>query len=107
VDVAGSASANYFLCVYQDYGGSYLDCLHALDRNVTSSYYPGKCLSATGCYTFFPRQGSSMPTWMNSGTAAFIRIYTGIVCYRTLVERYFPAIPSAIPAATGSLKSSC
>jgi len=29
--------------------------------------------------------------------------HTGIVCYRTLVERYFPAIPSAIPAATGSL----
>jgi hypothetical protein len=71
VDVTGSASANYFLCVYQDYGGSYLDCLHALDRNVTSSYYPGTCLSVTGCYTFFPRQGSSMPTWMNSGTAAY------------------------------------
>jgi carboxypeptidase family protein len=71
VDVPGSASANYFLCVYQDYGGSYLDCLHALDRNVTSSYFPGKCLSVTGCYTFFPRQGSSMPTWMNSGTAAY------------------------------------
>jgi Carboxypeptidase regulatory-like domain len=71
VDVTGSASANYFLCVYQDYGGSYLDCLHALDRNVTSSYYPGKCLTATGCYTFFPQQGSSMPTWMNSGTAAY------------------------------------
>ncbi len=71
VDVTGSASANYFLCVYQDYGGSYLDCLHALDRNVTSSYYPGQCLTVTGCYTFFPRQGSSMPTWMNSGTAAY------------------------------------
>jgi hypothetical protein len=71
VDVAGSASANYFLCVYQDYGGSYLDCLHALDRNVTSSYFPGQCLSASGCYTFFPTQGSSMPTWMNSGTAAY------------------------------------
>jgi hypothetical protein len=42
-----------------------------LDRNVTSSYYPGKCLSVGGCYTFFPQQGSSMPTWMNSGTAAY------------------------------------
>jgi hypothetical protein len=71
VDVTGSASANYFLCVYQDYGGSYLDCLHALDRNVTSSYFPGKCVSVTGCYTFFPRQGSSMPTWMNVGTGAY------------------------------------
>jgi hypothetical protein len=66
-----SASANYFLCVYQDYGGSYLDCLHALDRNATSSYFPGQCISITGCYTFFPRQGSSMPTWMNVGTGAF------------------------------------
>ena len=71
VDVTGSASANYFLCVYQDYGGSYLDCLHALDRNVTSSYYPGKCVSITGCYTFFPRQGSSIRTWMNVGTGAY------------------------------------
>lgn len=71
VDVPGSASANYFMCVYQDYGGSYLDCLHALDRNVTSSYNPGQCLTVTGCYTFFPLQGSSLPTWMNSGTAAY------------------------------------
>ena len=60
----GSASANYFQCVYGDYNGSYLDCLHALDRNTTSSYIPGECLTVTGCYTFFPIQGSSMPTWM-------------------------------------------
>lgn len=71
VDVPGSASANYFMCVYNDYGGSYLDCLHAVDRNVTSSYYPGKCITVTGCYTFFPLQGSSLPTWMNVGTAAY------------------------------------
>jgi len=71
VDFPGSASANYFNCVYGDYNGSYLDCLHALDRNVTSSYIPGQCLSVTGCYTFFPTQGSSMPTWMNAGFAQF------------------------------------
>ena len=70
-DFPGSASANYFACVYGDYNGSFLDCLHALDRNTTSSYAPGKCLSATGCYTFFPLQGSSMPTWMNAGVAQF------------------------------------
>jgi hypothetical protein len=70
-DFPGSASANYFNCVYGDYNGSYLDCLHALDRNTTSSYVNGKCLSAKGCYTFFPLQGSSMPTWMNAGTAAY------------------------------------
>jgi hypothetical protein len=67
----GSASANYFNCVYNDYNGSYLDCLHALDRNTTSSYVDGQCLSVSGCYTFFPLQGSSMPTWMNAGRAQF------------------------------------
>ncbi len=71
VDFPGSASANYFNCVYGDYNGSYLDCLHALDRNVTSSYVPGQCITVTGCYTFFPIQGSSMPTWMNAGKAQY------------------------------------
>jgi Carboxypeptidase regulatory-like domain len=71
VGFPGSASANYFQCVYGDYNGSYLDCLHALDRNTTSSYFAGECLTVTGCYTFFPIQGSSMPTWMNAGQAAF------------------------------------
>jgi hypothetical protein len=70
-DFPGSASANYFNCVYGDYNSSYLDCLHALDRNTTSSYVDGKCLSIYGCYTFFPLQGSSMPTWMNAGRAQF------------------------------------
>ncbi len=70
-DFPGSASANYFNCVYGDYNGSYLDCLHALDRNTTSSYVNGQCLSAFGCYTFFPLQGSSMPTWINAGRAQF------------------------------------
>jgi Carboxypeptidase regulatory-like domain len=71
-DVPGNASASYFTCVYNDYGGSYLDCLHATDRN-TTSYPGGGCaqISSHGCYTFFPLQGSSMPTWMNAGTAAF------------------------------------
>ena len=71
ISFPGSASANYFWCVYGDYNGSYLDCLHALDRNTTSSYLPGQCLTVTGCYTFFTIQGSSMPTWMNAGEAAF------------------------------------
>jgi hypothetical protein len=70
-DFPGSASANYFACVYHDYNGSFLDCLHAVDRNTTSSYVNGKCLSVYGCYTFFPIQGSSMPTWMNAGKSAF------------------------------------
>jgi len=77
LDFPGSASSNYFNCVYADYGGSYLDCLHALDRNTASTWSntanPVGCdqISAHGCYTFFPLQGSSMPTWMNAGTAAY------------------------------------
>jgi len=77
LDFPGSASANYFSCVYGDYGGSYLDCLHALDRNPAASWLntpnTTSCaqISTHGCYTFFPLQGSSMPTWMNAGTAAY------------------------------------
>jgi hypothetical protein len=71
VSFPGSASANYFQCVYGDYNGSYLDCLHALDRNQTDSYIPGQCITITGCYTFFNIQGSSNPMWMNAGVASF------------------------------------
>jgi Carboxypeptidase regulatory-like domain len=77
LDFPGSASANYFSCVYNDYGGSYLDCLHAVDRNPSTAWAgtpnPVGCaqISTHGCYTFFPLQGSSMPTWMNAGTSAF------------------------------------
>src|SRR5215831_5401084 len=77
LDFPGSTSANYLSCVYNDYGGSYLDCLHAVDRNPSTAWAgtpnPVGCaqISAYGCYTFFPLQGSSMPTWMNAGTAAF------------------------------------
>lgn len=71
VDIPASASANYLMCVYNDYGGSYLDCLHAVDRNQSSGYVNGKCLSVYGCYTFFPIQGSSMPTWMSVGRAVY------------------------------------
>jgi hypothetical protein len=77
LDFPGSASANYFSCVYGDYGGSYLDCLHAVDRNPSTTWTgtanPVGCaqISTYGCYTFFPLQGSSMPTWMNAGTAAY------------------------------------
>lgn len=71
ISFSGSASANYFQCVYGDYNGSYLDCLHALDRNTTSSYISDQCITVSGCYTFFNIQGSSMPTWMNAGWAEY------------------------------------
>jgi len=68
----GSASANYYYGIYGIYGGSYLDILHALDRIPSAFNTPaGTCASRTGCYTFFARQGSSLPTWMNAGTAEF------------------------------------
>ncbi len=64
----GSASANYYYGIYGVYGGSYLDMLHAMDRIPQAN---GQCISVSGCYTFFARQGSSMPTWMNAGNAVF------------------------------------
>ncbi len=66
----GSASANYFYSVYGVFGSSFLDSLHAADR-ISGQYLPGRCLSATGCYTFFAQQGSTMPMWMNAGEADF------------------------------------
>jgi hypothetical protein len=66
----GSASANYFYSVYGVFGSSFLDILHAADR-ISGEYLPGKCLSVTGCYTFFAQQGSTMPLWMNAGEADF------------------------------------
>jgi hypothetical protein len=66
----GSASANYFYSVYGVFGSSFLDSLHAADR-ISGEYIPGKCLSVTGCYTFFAQQGSTMPMWMNAGEADF------------------------------------
>ena len=70
-DFKGSASANYFNCVYGDYNGSYLDTLHTVDR-LPGFYGTGDaCATRTGCFTFFARQGSGDPTWMNAGQAAF------------------------------------
>ncbi|HUB82931.1 MAG TPA: carboxypeptidase-like regulatory domain-containing protein [Bryobacteraceae bacterium] len=66
----GSASANYFYSVYGVFGSSFLDSLHAADR-ISGEYIPGRCLSQTGCYTFFAQQGSTMPMWMNAGEADF------------------------------------
>ena len=73
--IPGSASANYFYSVYGVFGGSFLDSLHAADRIAGNypNYSTTKCLSITGCYTFFAQQGSSMPMWMNAGEAEFPR----------------------------------
>ncbi len=68
----GSAAANYFYGIYGVYGGSYLDMLHSVDRIPGQYNTPnGTCASKFGCYTFFAPQGSSMPTWMNAGSANY------------------------------------
>jgi Carboxypeptidase regulatory-like domain len=66
----GSTAANYFYGIYGNYGGSYLDMLHASDR-IVGQFVPGACATKFGCYTFFAPQGSSMPTWMNAGSANY------------------------------------
>ena len=65
----GSATANYFNHVYNENDGSDMDALHLLDR--VTGFGGGKCLSAPGCHTFFAKQGSALPTWMNAGIANY------------------------------------
>ncbi|MBM3762458.1 MAG: TonB-dependent receptor [Acidobacteria bacterium] len=65
----GSATANYFNHIYAENDGSDMDGLHLLDR--VTGFGGGKCLSAPGCHTFFSRQGSALPTWMNAGIANY------------------------------------
>lgn len=65
----GSATANYFYHVYAENDGSDMDALHLLDR--VTGFGGGRCVSAPGCHTFFARQGSALPTWMNAGIANF------------------------------------
>jgi hypothetical protein len=63
-----SATDNYFYTVYGTYAGSDLDALHDFDRVVQSN---GKCLSVTGCYTFFARQNAGMPAWANADNPVY------------------------------------
>ena len=65
----GSASANYFNHIYNENDGSDMDGLHLLDR--VTGFGGGKCLSITGCHSFFAKQGSALPTWMNAGIANY------------------------------------
>ncbi len=65
----GSATANYFNHVYSENDGSDMDALHLLDR--VTAFGGGKCVSAPGCHTFFAKQGSALPTWMNAGIANY------------------------------------
>ena len=67
--VPGSATQNYYYALYTTNAGSDLDTLNQMDR-VRTTAFP-KCVSKTGCNTFFPLQYAGMPTWTNSGFANF------------------------------------
>ncbi len=66
----GTASANYFYHLYSENDGSDMDALHLLDR-VPGFATPGQCVSRFGCHSFFAKQGSALPTWMNAGIANY------------------------------------
>ncbi|MCB1021374.1 MAG: carboxypeptidase regulatory-like domain-containing protein [Acidobacteria bacterium] len=78
--IPGSASANFFY-VNNDWGReSELDTINELDRELSpfngTDYYHGSnsapnCIVATGCYTFFAKQFSSLPIWENLGSSNF------------------------------------
>jgi hypothetical protein len=63
-----SATDNYFFTVYGTYNGSDLDALHDFDRVAQPN---GKCLSVSGCYTFFARQNAGLPTWANADNPVY------------------------------------
>ena len=65
----GSATANYYNLVYNEYGGSDLDALNDLDR-LRSTRFPN-CILVTGCNTTFALQNAGNRTWMNVGFANF------------------------------------
>jgi hypothetical protein len=67
--IPGSATANYFDTVYRQNAGSQLDALNQLDRG-PSTQFP-KCITATGCNTFYPLQNAGNRTWVNAGNSSF------------------------------------
>jgi hypothetical protein len=62
--IPGSASANFFYDVYNNYSGSWLDGLNDVDRIRQSN---GTCIAKTGCNTFFPLQNSGLDVYTNNG----------------------------------------
>ncbi|MBI4904995.1 MAG: carboxypeptidase regulatory-like domain-containing protein [Acidobacteria bacterium] len=65
----GSATANYYDLVFNQYGGSDLDAYNDLDR-LRSTKFPN-CILVTGCNTAFPLQNAGNRTWMNVGFANY------------------------------------
>jgi hypothetical protein len=67
----GSASANYLYLLMSN-GLSDTDTLNQADRlkKVNGKSFPN-CISATGCWSFYAPQQSSLNAWMNNGAATF------------------------------------
>ncbi|MEJ7604781.1 MAG: hypothetical protein WKF37_00560 [Bryobacteraceae bacterium] len=80
----GSATANYFDLVYNEYAASDLDALNDLDR-LTSAKFPN-CILVTGCNTVFPLQDAGLRTWMNAG---FSNYHGGILTIRRALSSGF------------------
>lgn len=75
--IKGSASANFFYDVYNNYSGSWLDTLNDIDRirqgtNVSANkLVPGGCLVITGCNTFYMLQNSGLDVYTNAGHSSY------------------------------------
>lgn len=66
---SGSATANYYNLLWGQNAGSDADAMHVVDR-VRTARDPN-CMSAGGCYTFYPRQSSGASMWTNTGFSSF------------------------------------
>jgi len=77
----GSATANYFNTVYGTYAGSDLDALNDMDRVRRAN---GRCISVTGCNTFFANQAAGMTVWTNASNASY---HSGNLVIRRPLEK--------------------
>jgi hypothetical protein len=66
--IPGSASANLFYDVFQNYSGSWTDTLNDFDRVRKAN---GGCISVFGCNTFFATQNSGVIAYSNAGHGAY------------------------------------
>jgi Carboxypeptidase regulatory-like domain len=82
----GSASANYLYLLMSN-GLSDTDTLNQADRlqSVNGKAFPN-CVSATGCWTFYAPQQSSLNVWTNTGAASF---NSGTITLRRPMSRGF------------------
>jgi hypothetical protein len=66
--INGSASANYYYDLVNNYADSDLDVLNDMDRIRQPN---GGCISLYGCNTFYPLQDSGVLAYVNAGKSAY------------------------------------